>query len=258
MRDKQKAESREGTLISQAGKSSCVTLVLYFVILLGTVCYIGFAYGKRRADPELTVPPLLIGALLIEFVTGTFLWLRANRRLGRESRRVAETATVEQLPVLLDALCTEFQDSSGLLLRKVLTLLPQVKEGHSDLFQARHRFALQSRCNYVLRQQVRTEYALSWAREIFRVLPLIGTQEELNWMGKILKQEFKDTFHLQIQRMAQECQPLLAERVARLSNRDTLLRASSADMDGADTLLRPATSTQEPAELLLRADGKSD
>lgn len=238
--------------VSAAIRGSHIALAVYIVTLLSTVAYFGVRYGRGGGAPDLAFKVLLalIGA---EIFGGAAFWFYCNRKLGRESRLLAETASVAQIPALLDAYSAIVQDERALIVETLLRLLPQVREEHSDLFQSRHRSFLRAKCDALLASQYsEPERESEWFSAIFEALPHIGTSEELEWVDKTLERDSAKERILRIKEMAMQCRPALEARVARLNNRNTLLRASSVPSDGADVLLRPATPQSAPAEELLR------
>ncbi len=208
--------------------------------------------ARQKGLPEKTIPYPLLACLTGEVFAGILVWERSNRKAGRESKRFAETAKIEQLPTLLEAMSFPCQDHVELLRTKITELLPLVREEHAELFKSQHRRIL--RTNYLvstLNAEVMSPHPKVWFTAVFQALPYIGTQEELDWVKGILEQK---NVNPELKEMAYQCLPALEARVVRLSNRNTLLRASSAEAHPPETLLRPAPATQDPAELLLRPE----
>lgn len=240
---------------------------------LGTAAFALIAMTLAKSPPA--GEPMKYIAPLAALVFGTiFAAILHPRKLLLDGRRdieqVAAKQNVQVVGALTDMLNLEKEISVTHAQEGLIALLPRLRPEDAGLLNNRQRG--------VLRRVLSMNIELLLYREVTRIfapislensanrravelrvaimeaLGQVGTAEDLPVLERWGAVEPDSEVQEVLRKAAERNLPLLRNRVAALSDRNTLLRASSSDMESTESLLRPALGTQDPVELLLRAD----
>ena len=223
------------------------------LLLIGIV-----VIGAPRPLPEFIMSPFFILTIIGVIALYMPVTLSSLHRPRRVQRKLVQKLAQEGSPLLVRALIdslflkdvVEDAIAKRTAKRALIRLLPRLDEVQD--------FHLSSRQSMILRQVFMFPLESVWRKDVsglfkpveaeetaFRVsvlkgFALVGDEDCLSLVEKIALGDAKTEGEIAIKRTAQECLPLLKERIEGQRAEKTLLRASSAE-GGGEVLLRPST-----------------
>lgn len=188
--------------------------------------------------------PIGIGIVLSLIVAWSWKTKKPTGSEYASYRRLILSSNPSDCGQLVDLL-TVYSRCYGEIVATLIRLLPSVNEQHIDLFTKERILVLERLLRYSQFRLTRSYVPPDLLVAILRVFEYAGTERQLDIIARIASKES----HVGARDAASRCHSIVAERVNKAREGESLLRAARSQ----DALLRPEVRSPPNLQLMLRA-----